>query len=188
MKVFYGTQETRIDVTDICLSKLCYNNKIIIPCGDIKRSSYFTDPLFGIVKQIFIVNDKEEETSYHDIYTIYIDLLNNRVDALTEHDITNKLKDIQSKLTLNHGSFNQEVPEQKMAVRYLTGKEKVLEIGGNIGRNSLIIASLIKPKSLVTLECDETFASQLVENRDLNQLEFYVECSALSNRKLIIVD
>jgi hypothetical protein len=37
----------------------------------------------------------------------------------------------------------------------------------------------------VTLECDINIAKQLTENRDLNNLNFYVECSALSNRKLI---
>ena len=55
----------------------------------------------------------------------------------------NKLYNIHSKLKLNYGSFYEELPEQKMAVRYLTGNEKVLEIGGNIGRNSLIIASIL---------------------------------------------
>jgi FkbM family methyltransferase len=78
------------------------------------------------------------------------------------------------------------LPEQKMAVQYLTGDEKVLEIGGNIGRNSLIIASLLKnDKNLVTLECDPNIAKQLTENRDINNFQFHIENSALSKRKLI---
>jgi FkbM family methyltransferase len=72
-----------------------------------------------------------------------------------------------------------------MAVKYLTGNEKVLEIGGNIGRNSLIIASILKNNNLVTLESDIDIAKQLEENRDLNNYNFHIECSALSNRKLI---
>ena len=73
-----------------------------------------------------------------------------------------------------------------MAVNYLTGNEKVLEIGGNVGRNSLVIASILKDqKNLVVLESGPEFALQLRENRDLNNFNFHIEGSALSNRKLI---
>jgi FkbM family methyltransferase len=62
----------------------------------------------------------------------------------------------------------------------------VLELGGNIGRNSIVIAKLLNDSSnLVTLECDSDIASQLTENRDLNHLSFHIENSALSTRKLI---
>jgi len=78
------------------------------------------------------------------------------------------------------------LPEQKIVTRYLSGNEKILEIGGNIGRNSLIIASILKDSSnLVTLECDINIAKQLEENRDLNNFNFHIKSSALSNRKLI---
>lgn len=75
-----------------------------------------------------------------------------------------------------------------MAIRYLTGNEKVLEIGGNIGRNSLIIASILNNNNnnnFVTLESDGNISKQLIENRDLNNFNFYIESSALSKRKLI---
>ena len=102
--------------------------------------------------------------------------------------INNKIKNIHSKLKIKYGNLNEELPEQKMVVRYLTGNEKVLEIGGNIGRNSLVIASILKDSSnLVTLESDVGIAKQLTENRDLNNLKFHIENSALSNRKLIQV-
>jgi FkbM family methyltransferase len=69
---------------------------------------------------------------------------------------------------------------------YLTGDEKILEIGGNIGRNSLIIASILKNSSdLVSLECSPYISAQLTQNRDANHLGFHIENSALSNRKLI---
>ena len=75
-----------------------------------------------------------------------------------------------------------------MAVRYLTGNEKVLEIGGNIGRNSLIISYILRNNNnnnFVSLECDTNISKQLIENRDLNNLQFHIENSALSKRKLI---
>jgi FkbM family methyltransferase len=89
-------------------------------------------------------------------------------------------------LRINYGTFGEELPEQKMAARYLTGNEKVLEIGANIGRNSLIIAALLEnTTNLVTLECDENIANQLTENRDINHSQFHIERAALSKRKLI---
>ena len=73
-----------------------------------------------------------------------------------------------------------------MVVKYLSGNEKVLELGGNIGRNSLVIAFILNNnKNLVVLECDKNISNQLTENRDLNNFDFYIECSALSNRTLI---
>jgi len=180
MKIYYGNDDLFIDVTNICLEKLRNNNNIIIPCGDCKRASYFTDPLFGIHKKIMIeVND--QITEYNEFTEITINILTNDIT----HN-TNIIHDIHLKLKIKYGTFNEELPEQKMAAKYLKGKEKVLEIGGNIGRNSLVIAYLLENSSnLVTLESDLNIAKQLTENRDLNNLKFNIESSALSNRKLI---
>ena len=101
------------------------------------------------------------------------------VNNLKQNLILNK------KLQIKYGSFREELPEQKMAVKYLTGNEKVLEIGGNIGRNSLIIASIVNNDNFVTLESNVDIAKQLEENRNLNNLTFSIENSALSKRKLI---
>jgi FkbM family methyltransferase len=99
-----------------------------------------------------------------------------------------KVREIHTKLALKHGDFNDELPEQRMAARYLTGYEKVLEIGGNIGRNSLVISYILSKRNntnLVVLESDTNIAKQLTENRDLNKMNFHIENSALSYRKLI---
>jgi FkbM family methyltransferase len=101
-------------------------------------------------------------------------------------ELQEKLHRIHNTLRIDHGSLNEEVPEQLMVVKYLTGTEKVLEIGGNIGRNSLVINSILKDnKNLVVLESDSSIADQLLENRNLNNFNFHIENSALSNRKLI---
>ena len=100
--------------------------------------------------------------------------------------IDKKLYDIHSGLNLKHGNFESELPEQKMVVKYLTGNEKILELGSNIGRNSLVIASILNDeKNLVTLESDVKISHQLQENRNLNNLTFNIENAALSNRQLI---
>lgn len=99
-----------------------------------------------------------------------------------------KLYQLQNNLKLDFGTFIDEYPEQMMAVRYLTGDEKVLEIGGNIGRNSLIIASILNKNNnnnFVTLESDTEIAKQLLHNKNKNNLDFFVENSALSKRNLI---
>jgi FkbM family methyltransferase len=187
MKIYYGLKDNCIDVTLICYDKLLNNNKIIIPSGDINRAKYFGDPLYGVLKSIIIINENNEITEYDHTLDIHIDVLNNNIINTKNNDINSKINDIHSKLQIKYGSFRDELPEQKMSVRYLTGNEKVLEIGGNIGRNSLIIGHILKDKNnnFVTLECDEGISNQLKENRDLNNMTFHIENSALSKRKLI---
>ena len=185
MKITYGIKNNSIDVTNICFEQLKKNNIIIIPHGDVNRSIFFTDPLIGIPKLIFIEIDSII-TEYNEFTQIEINIINNTINTINENDITNKIQNIHSKLIINYGSLNDELPEQKMVVRYLNGSEKVLEIGGNIGRNSLIIASILKNDSnFVTLESDIDISEQLTTNRDLNNMHFHIEGSALSNRKLI---
>jgi len=126
------------------------------------------------------------------IFDLFINFFisKNKIESFTNNEFTNENKeitDIHSKLQIKYGNFNEELPEQMMVFKYLKGNEKVLEIGGNIGRNSLIIASILKNNNnnFVSLESDINIANQLTENRDLNNFNFHIESSALSNRKLI---
>ena len=181
MKILYGTHDIKIDVTDICLTKLIDSNGIImIPETDHKRAEFFTDPFVGIHKKIFIENKEFDEYC-----SIRIDIKKSMVTSIFKN-YENKLRSMQSRLKLKFGSFQDEFPEQLMATRFLKGEEKVLEIGGNIGRNSLIIASILNNQSnLVVLESDPNIANQLKENREINNMSFHIESSALSKRKLI---
>lgn len=185
MRIKYGTNDINIDVTEICYARLLNrdNNLLRIPSGDGNRACYFGDPVYGTVKKMFIIFDDGNTIEYDDTNVININILTN---SLTNIKIPT-IHDLHNKLTLHHGSFNEEVPEQEMVIKYLTGTEKVLEIGGNIGRNSLIIASILEPNAnnFVTLESDSNIADLLTHNRDLNNMQFHVERSALSNRRLI---
>lgn len=188
IKIYYGIFNNKTDVTDICFKSLVRNNIITIPCGDAMRSHYFSDPLYGILKSIFILFEGKLQ-QYEDIYTIKLNLTENTITTISNNEIDSKTSIIQSNLKIKYGSFNEELPEQKMVVRYLTGKEKVLEIGGNIGRNSLVIAKLLEEQTnLVTLESDSGIAKQLQENRDINNFTFNIENSALSYKKMIQKD
>jgi FkbM family methyltransferase len=76
-----------------------------------------------------------------------------------------------------------------MAAMFIERENKVLEIGGNIGRNSLIISSLLEnSRNHVVLESDPIIANQLLENRDINNLHFHIVPAALSKRPLIQKD
>jgi FkbM family methyltransferase len=188
MKIFYGILNNRIDVTDICLEQLQKNNVITIPAYDGPRSKYFTDPIFGTLKKVFVLIGDEPLKEYDDYYTVFINLVDNTVTAKNDKQAMKRLENIQTKLKIKHGSFNEELPEQKMTIRNLVGNEKVLEIGGNIGRNTLVIASILgkhNEKNLVTLESNSSISKQLKENRDANNFKFHIENSALSKRKLI---
>ena len=110
----------------------------------------------------------------------------NRENLNTDLPVDKKLTSIHNKLKLDFGTFQDEYPEQEMAALFLKGDEKVLEIGGNIGRNTLIIASILKnDKNLVSMECDPEIAKQLEHNKEINNMNFYVENTALSKRNLI---
>jgi hypothetical protein len=192
IQIFYGITDNKVDVTDICNSQLKYDNFIIIPFGDFNRSKYFNDHLYGIEKNVFVVSD-EFFYEYNGNTCVKININDNSIftekieNSIRNNEIiNNKISKLHSKLQIKYGSFDDELAEQKMALQYLTGNEKILEIGGNIGRNSLIIASILENNGkLVTLECDSNVAKLLTENRDLNHLNFNIENSALSSRKLM---
>jgi FkbM family methyltransferase len=198
MKILYGTKDNNVDVTKICYNKLMKENIIKIPNNDNARARFFTDPIFGIVKYIFIVKEDGSMVEYNHLTDIYIDTKTNEIytKEIPEYisliyansACKEKLKNIHSQLKIGYGSFEEEYPEQLMAVRYLTGYEKVLEIGSNIGRNSLIINHILSQKnnnSFVTLESDIDIANILKYNRDLNKFNFHIETAALSKRRLI---
>ena len=182
MNIIYGIQGSQIDVTSILMSTHMKSFVIYIPPDDNVRAKLFTDPIFGKLKFIFVNGQ-----SYGADTPIFIDTVTKMVHTITipdyvtalypEEALAAKLSAIHRKLTLVHGSFRDEFPEQKMAVRFLKPDDRVLEIGGNVGRNSLIIGSIVNQNSLVVLESDPNIAKQLEENRDANSMRFHIESS-----------
>jgi FkbM family methyltransferase len=202
MKILYGLSENQLDITQRVLNHFVRQNIAMIPKGDDDRAYLFTDPQHGVLKVITIITDDGAETIVDHTRQAYIDLSTQKVymddipssiqeiypydfDGTSNASIENKLKEVHKGLKLVHGSMTQEFPEQGMVMRFLTGKEKVLEIGANVGRNSLMIQSILSNTDFVTLESDAGIASQLRENRDANHMNFHIEASALSKRKLI---
>jgi len=76
---------------------------------------------------------------------------------------------------------------EEFSVNFLKGDEKILEIGGNYGRNSCIIATVLKENSsnLVILENNEEFIPVLEKNKTKNSFKYHIETSILCSKKLI---
>jgi len=127
------------------------------------------------------------------IFEMRINLIEGSIEKICvdkKYEVEMKIAKIHSELKIKYGNLMEELPEQKMVVRYFKGNEKVLEIGGNIGRNSLVIAKILSTMhgscaNFVSLESDSSIAIQLTENRDINNFDFHIENSALSKRKLM---
>jgi FkbM family methyltransferase len=101
-------------------------------------------------------------------------------------DVIKKVLNMHAKTELRHGVLLTELVEQYMSVQAIEPTDVVLELGGNIGRNSLMIANLLTDdRNLVTVECDPEFAGYLDENRSINKRNFAIVTAALSKRRLI---
>lgn len=119
--------------------------------------------------------------------------MNDSPNQIEDKTITEKLHDIHCQYVLheniwNNNTFLEEIPEQKMVVRYLTGNEKVLEIGSNIGRNTIVIGHILQQrnnKNFVSLESSPQIFPYVVENVKTNNISCHNENSALSKRPLI---
>jgi hypothetical protein len=97
-----------------------------------------------------------------------------------------KLLILQKCLVIEGGDIRDEFPEQVMVTAFLDPKAKVLELGGNIGRNSCVIASILENENnLVTLESSRLIANTLKRNRDINKMNFNIEVCAMSKKRLI---
>lgn len=79
-----------------------------------------------------------------------------------------------------------ELPEQELLFRYIRGDSKVLELGGNIGRSSIVISKLLdNPQDHVVLESDPRSADQLRKNKKANGCGFQVVNAALSGTPIL---
>jgi FkbM family methyltransferase len=197
--VKYGLTTQNIDVTQMCYeTSLIKNNIIRIPRADTSRAMIFTDPVPGVRKSIFVLYNGEEH-SYNDTTEVYIDTVECKIYTIGEvfpkhiidtypEIITNTLILIHTIVPLKHGWFINEFPEQKLSVNFLTGNEKILEIGANVGRNTFVMSYILNKKnnsSLVSLESNNDVFQKLVENKNGTNLNCFLENSALSKRNLI---
>jgi len=82
MFILYGTADSSIDVTDICMQKLVFGTTISIPYNDQVRAAIFTDPHPGVPKVLIVVKSSGIQLAYNDAYIVNIDILNENVTTL----------------------------------------------------------------------------------------------------------
>jgi fructose-bisphosphate aldolase class II len=68
------------------------------------------------------------------------------------------------------GAKIKNTPLQMMAAKYICGHEKILEIGGNIGRNSLIMAFILNSKNNENVKC-VTCKKEIPSDKSLKSYE-----------------
>ncbi len=196
------------DITEKVVRFCLFNEKyVLIPNDDVIRSVVFGDPCQGIEKEIVLIRSEESsdlftiqhfniyqeiEIELNESELLYIKTMNLTTNTLKNWfrseilNVYTKLKHIHSNLKFIGGSLNDEYPEQTMVVKYLNPNSKVLELGANIGRNTLIISTILKnDKNLVTFETDIKNVDILRKNRFINKYHFNIEHAALSKRRLI---
>lgn len=105
------------------------------------------------------------------------------LDGVT--DPGTKLKLIHNNIKFEpYHALKTEYIEQLMIVEYIKGDEKILELGGNIGRTTIVMAKILDDdKSLVTVEPGYEIV-QLERNRELNNMTFNIFNGALSYRPI----
>jgi len=54
IKIFYGIPDNVVDVTEIAIQNFLVDNTLRIPINDNYRASVFGDPIYGVLKSIFI--------------------------------------------------------------------------------------------------------------------------------------
>jgi FkbM family methyltransferase len=208
MKFYYGyDDEHYVDITTDIFSKCLKDDGIYIPAGDGERVNIIGfDPYPNILKHIMILDDKGNKYIYTSAkeVTIYFPSISaqlldtqspkkwwNLVGKNIEDPIE-RLNRLQKRLNLHHisfgGGFEMEYPEQLMIMKYVTENDRVLEIGGNIGRTSHIIQTILNnPRNHVIMECDIETAIKLQYNLNQNKYtEVSIETNALSKNRMYL--
>ncbi len=198
MQIFYGLTDTYIDVTDEAYRFCCDGRRIRLPRDDRVRASVFTDPLVGVEKNIAVFRSTEGRhtcTVYPAGTPAALTLSAfERLRYVAPPPVTvaagipvaEAIDAVHRQLTFIGGSLADEGPEQTMVLRYLDPAAKVLEIGSNIGRNTLMISAVLGDSAdLVTMECSSDSVDLLWCNRDANGFRFAIEPAALSRRRLM---
>lgn len=205
IQFFYGADQRYIDITRTVFDSCSDGDRIYIRKDDNVRAKMFTDPAYGTAKNIVVIRDESDGTSSCAVYdratAVTLPLTQEEKDTQHSRDpqspphLPAGLSSTDEKITYLHSrlkfsgadeGLEYELPEQEMIVEYLDPKAKVLEIGANIGRSTLTIASVLDdPRNLVSLECDPESAELLRNNRFANRFDSHIEPSAISYRKLI---
>jgi FkbM family methyltransferase len=201
MKIFYGYDDQHyINVTSVIFDKCFQENTLVIPPGDEARCKIIGfDPYPNILKHILIVDynkNKYRFRSEQECRLSFQSVLeqlqaNNprewwRTTGKFITDVNERIRALHQRFKFDHGSLGDELPEQILATQFIKEHARVLEIGGNLGRNTLVISTLLDdPSQHVVLESNSDIVQLLRHNIEQNQYATRIEPSALSYTKLV---
>lgn len=188
--ILYGIEKAYVDVTrKAILYHYLFNknNKFRLPSSDDDRCNIFGDHLYGVVKHLIVVGSngskRYDDGKLLDNIDIPYETIKSCVDSF---DASQKIDMIHRNSRFSGGDINDELPEQVMTATFIKDNSCVLELGSNIGRNTIVIGCLLKDSSnLVTLETNPDTCKALNFNRNSNNLKFHIVNAALSSRNMI---
>tara|TARA_B100000035_G_scaffold289936_1_gene276686 strand:+ start:5096 stop:6718 length:1623 start_codon:yes stop_codon:yes gene_type:complete len=100
-------------------------------------------------------------------------------------DTRMRLSEYHKIINISYGDKYEELVEQYLVMKYITPSDVILEIGGNIGRVSCLVSTIIdNDDNLLVLECDKLLYKKLLQNKIQNNLHFNIENKALSSIEL----
>lgn len=184
--VYYGTDNNNIDVTELALKHFVKNDILDIPDNDFERSKVFGD-FPGENKYITIYHIGQVYTVKNFRFPINVKnilnkrLLNNNQDI----DINDLFNEYYNNIILIGGIKFDEIPEMLFTISFVNKNDVVLEIGSNIGRNTMVIAGIVKNENFVTVETSKSSFELLNINKLMNGFHFHTENSAISKRPLM---
>lgn len=102
--------------------------------------------------------------------------------GINYQDTRLRLSEYHKRINILYGDLREELVEQYLVMKYITPSDIILEIGGNIGRVSCLLSTIIdNGNNLLVLECDKLSYKKLLQNKIQNNLHFNIENKALSN-------
>jgi FkbM family methyltransferase len=200
MKFYYGTKGNYCDITNELNNRFKNNNNNVFSFPNIDDETRFRiflqDTSPGFLKHILAVDNNGNKYLYAsgEGFTLHDEYIFDKLEPRKWWNAYGKyfypeeeaLKNLQNKLKITNGNFQEEYEEQLMTLKFLKTDSKVLELGSNIGRNTLVIGTILDNiENFVTLESSKHINNQLRYNCDINNLHINIENKALSYRNLI---
>ena len=179
----YEIRKNFIDLLDYCIDNNYSTESDIL----INPMMYFTS--YQGISDVELYSKFNKLAINNSLKSLKNDYFNETNDKYNMNPIDQKLKKIHKSLNFRHGSLLDEIVEQRLCYKYLNENDKVLEIGGNIGRVSMIISKILNnQKNLIVLESNSEIFSKLHDNYLENQKNFYILNYALSKRELFQIN
>ncbi len=190
------------DITFACCVYFLRDHKISIPADFYKRVEKIGDhvpPNIPLSERMFFMKYQNEivripwgiqmDFTFEHLTNVLLDQPNYNLKNVISNENLN-LKDIHEHARLLIGSMKDELPEQELALEFIQPDDRVIELGGNVGRNTIVISCILTNphEQLVSLECNQDFIQMFEFHKKINGLTFHIENSALSKRPLYIRD